>query len=683
MLARVSRVSIGTRVLIAGALCLLGLSAVTLFVVKVQLEQAMLTQYKAMIMARGNFHRYLVDEKGVASISNGKLTFGSYVANDDFSIVDTVKDKTGSEATLFQLIDGKLIRVTTTVPKADGSGRGVGTELIGPAAEAFKRGESYLGINPILGKDYIARYDLIRDAANKPIGYVLTATQVAAMYDAIQQTMTAVVGAAVGGTTVSLLALFLVLRPVRRSLGQMLLAARGLAEGDLEQRIDTRAQDEVGQVAAAFRDMVAYQRTMAEVAQAVARGDLSRTVKAKSERDVLGTAFGAMIADLRTLVGRIQSAAQDLASTSSELGSAAAETGSSVQQVARAIESVAAGAADTSRGTHETTAAVSQLGQAIDGIARGASEQAGQVQSASTTAMQMAEGVTQVASSAQNVARATQETQSAARDGRRAVDETISGMAQIEAVVGEAAGRVHELGKLGERIGQVVETIDDIAEQTNLLALNAAIEAARAGEHGKGFAVVADEVRKLAERSGRETKQIAELIQQVQHGTRDAVQAMEEGARQVSQGTARANQAGEALVAILTAVDATVGQVDEIALAANSLTAASVRVSEAMQAISAVVEENTAATEEMAAQSQQVSGAISAIASVSTQQSAATQEVGASAGEMTLRIESISAQAEQLARTAGQLRELAGGFRLEVDADVVESEAARWLPRAA
>jgi len=672
-----------TRVLIAGALCLVGLSAVVLVVVKQQVEDAMLTQYKSMIMARGNFHRYLVDEKGPANIVDGKLTFGSYVANGDFTVVDTVKDKTGSEATLFQHIDGKLIRVTTTVPKPDGSGRGVGTDLIGPAAEAFKRGESYLGINPILGKDYIARYDLIKDPTGKPIGFVLTATQVADMYAAIQQLMTAVAAAAVGGLGVSLVALFLVLRPVKRSLRQMLVAARGLADGDLEQRIDTRAQDEVGQVAAAFRDMVEYQRTMAEVAQAVARGDLSRSVEPKSERDVLGTAFSAMIADLRSLVARIQTAANDVASTSGELGAAAAETGSAVQQVARAIESVAAGAADTSQGANETTAAVVQLGQAIDGIARGAGDQAEQVQSASTTAVEMAEGVTQVAASAQSVARATQETQAAARDGRRAVDETISGMSQIEAVVGEAAGRVHDLGKLGERIGQVVETIDDIAGQTNLLALNAAIEAARAGEHGKGFAVVADEVRKLAERSGRETKQIAGLIEQVQQGTREAVKAMEEGARQVAQGTGRANQAGQALAAILAAVDATVAQVDEIANAAQSLTSASSRVSEAMQAISAVVEENTAATEEMAAQSQQVSGAIGSIATVATQQSAATQEVGASAGEMSLQIESIGKQAEQLARTAGELRQLAGGFRLEAEADEPTSDAPAQLRRAA
>jgi methyl-accepting chemotaxis protein len=378
-------------------------------------------------------------------------------------------------------------------------------------------------------------------------------------------------------------------------------------------------------------------------------------------------------AETRGLVAQIQAAANGIAVSSEELGQVSSSTGAAVLQVGVELQGVASASHEASASARETNDAVIQLTHAIDGIARGAGEQARQVQSASATASQMAAGVEQVAANAGTVAAASEQAKATAQHGAEAVRETVAGMAEITEVVAGAASKVEDLGHLSEKIGAVVETIDDIAEQTNLLALNAAIEAARAGEHGRGFAVVADEVRKLAERSQRETKAIAGLIEQVQQGTRDAVTAMETGRTRVEAGSARAGQAGAALSEILAAVETTVTQVSGIAAAARDMASGARSVVEAMESISAVVEENSAATEEMAAQSGQVSGAIQEIASVSEHNSEATAGVASSAREMSARVEQMGDQARDLAATAEQLRSLVARFTLDA-AEHVEHE---------
>jgi methyl-accepting chemotaxis protein len=379
---------------------------------------------------------------------------------------------------------------------------------------------------------------------------------------------------------------------------------------------------------------------------------------------------------LRELVQEVQATSVSLAATSEQVGSAASETATVVHQVNQAMQSVASGAQVTSRSAQEGQDAAGRFSQAIATIVKGAAEQAAQVQAASATASQMSEAVEQVASDANEVAATSQQTKEAAEQSARAVRETVTGMAEIQRVVSDAADKVQELGRLGEKIGQVVETIDDIAEQTNLLALNAAIEAARAGEHGRGFAVVADEVRKLAERSSRETKQIAELIQQVQAGTRHAVEAMGSGARKVDEQASRADEAGHALESIQTAIDTTVGQVSGIASAAQDLAGSSHTVVQAMQAIRAVVEANTSSTGEMTSQAEQVNHAIEGIAAVAEEQSAATEEVSASSEEMSAHVEEMSAQAQELATAAQHLEELVSRFKLDVPVvEDLESEA--------
>jgi methyl-accepting chemotaxis protein len=239
-------------------------------------------------------------------------------------------------------------------------------------------------------------------------------------------------------------------------------------------------------------------------------------------------------------------------------------------------------------------------------------------------------------------------------------------MARIEATVANSSKRVGELGAKSEQIGAIVETIDDIAEQTNLLALNAAIEAARAGEQGKGFAVVADEVRKLAERSSRATKEIATLIAEVREVTDAAVRAMQSGSEEVQAGSALARKSGEALSEIAYSVDATTSAVSRIIGAVDAMSSASGQVVKAMDRIEQLAMTNSTGADEMAAQSGDVSHAVESIAAISQENSASAEQVSAATEELSAQANEVVTSANRLSSMADRLDELMSRFKLDV-----------------
>jgi methyl-accepting chemotaxis protein len=429
-----------------------------------------------------------------------------------------------------------------------------------------------------------------------------------------------------------------------------------------------RQTDEVGKMYVATSQLVEYMTEMAEVAEHVAEGDLTVQVSPRSANDKLGHAFASMIAELRTIVAGLAESAESVQDASINLARLSEEAAQSTDQIANNIQQMSHSTSQHTDVIAHTATSVDQMSLAIHGVAQGAQEQASAVNRASAIAAQINNTIHQVATHASSSAKDAGDAANTARMGAKTVEETVRGMVSIKTKVDISAQKVTEMGQRSEQIGTILETIEDIASQTNLLALNAAIEAARAGEHGKGFAVVADEVRKLAERSASATREIGGLIKGIQLSVNESIKAMNDGALEVEVGVNRASQSGKALESILKAAEAVNTQVAGIATAAQQISSSAADLDSAMGSVSAVVEENTAATEEMAASSSEVTQSIEMIANTSEQNNAAIQEVSTTTHSMSAQVAQVNEAAQNLANMAQDLRELVGRFSVDTHA---------------
>ncbi len=437
-----------------------------------------------------------------------------------------------------------------------------------------------------------------------------------------------------------------------------------LAQGDLTRSLSITAdtvnvdlQDEIGQMAQAFNAMIAR---------------LQET----------GQSFASMVINLQNLIGQVNQSATTLGAASIQLSSTADQAAQATNQVANTMQQIAQGTAQQTNSVTQATSTVEQVARAIDGVARGAQEQASAVNRSAEITGGISSIVQQVAANARAGAEGASNAAQSAHTGAQTVEKTIQGMQAIKSSTDTVAQRIAEMGRRSEQIGVIIETIDDIASQTNLLALNAAIEAARAGEHGKGFAVVADEVRKLAESAAKSTNEIAGLIKSVQATITEAVHAMGQGTSEVEAGMRQADEAGQVLDTILVAAEAVNQQVDQIATAAQQMDVSMNNLVGAMDGVSAVVEENTASTEEMSASAGEVSLAMENIASISEENSAASEEVSATIEEVSAQVEEVTASAQSLASMAQQLQAMVSQFKLPGTLDVSSSGRATPTPAA-
>ncbi len=244
----------------------------------------------------------------------------------------------------------------------------------------------------------------------------------------------------------------------------------------------------------------------------------------------------------------------------------------------------------------EVTACSNNILVAADEMQAGATQQDQEITNTSSAVEELTVSMKQVSNNAEASAEAARRALDAAEQGNRAVRDTLEGMQRIRASVQATAKKIKSLGDRSLEISEIINVINDITEQTNLLALNAAIEAARAGEAGRGFAVVADEVRKLAEHSRSATKDIAALIKAIQAETNEAVVVMEEGTKEVEGGATLADQAGRALDAISSVVRQSAELVQEISLASKQQVRGTEGVAHAMQIISSITRQTSQGT---------------------------------------------------------------------------------------
>jgi len=310
----------------------------------------------------------------------------------------------------------------------------------------------------------------------------------------------------------------------------------------------------------------------------------------------------------------------------------------------------------------EVNELVSQISAAANQVENGAQRQAQDVASAYGIIEQLSTAVGNVVDKANIVAKVASENLGTAEIGKESIDEAISGMEAMRSTVLSSADKIQALGQKSKQIGEIIEVIDDIAEQTNLLALNAAIEAARAGEHGKGFAVVADEVRKLAERSTRATGEIAELIKGIQDETMQAVDAMEKGTSEVEAANQLTQRVGKAINEMMDSTEEVMMEIASVRSASSQMTVSQDKALESINSIAHIADENIAFTQEVTASSEQVLKSVSDMIRSHEGSLSSLQGILAVGKEVGISVEQVSASAQQVAAMSKELDELIKSF---------------------
>jgi methyl-accepting chemotaxis protein len=357
----------------------------------------------------------------------------------------------------------------------------------------------------------------------------------------------------------------LLIRNISLPLGDLTRTAEKIALGDLQGNQELRSRkDEIGLLSRSFRKMTLFLQEMAGSAQQIAAGNLTIRASPLSDNDVLGKAFAEMVANLRRMMQELQEGIGML--------------GTSASEILATTTQIASGAAETATGVSETTTTVEEVKQ----TAQVASQKARSVMEGAQRSMQVSQ------------------------TGKKSVEETLAGMNRIREQMELIAGSIVRLSEQSQAIGEIIATVNDLAEQSKLLAVNAAIEAAKAGEQGKGFAVVAQEVKSLAEQSKQATVQVRGILGEVQKATSAAVMATEQGSKVVEAGVKQSAEVSEVIRQLGESIAEAAQSSTQIAASSQQQVVGMDQVAQAMESIKVATAQNLAGTKQAETAAQQL-----------------------------------------------------------------------------